>query len=293
MTLKASFDIPRAVEIDEVCPIHSINLQQIPKPRTVVTDRDKSDKVTQETRLVPPFCPICAEEQKEKGNQARIAASLNQQRYAETYHVLERDSNIPSELQGASFDTFKVSNQNENQLLEFVVEQSEKYLGGMKGNTLITGDPGIGKSHLSLAMAKAINEGYKAKGEPKSVLFISLTEIIKEIQEGWNYGRNAKLTAHDAKRLLTGVDYLILDDIGEMSGEIGKTERDLIFDVLNHRETTIFTTNLDSQQLKRYYGDKIYSRILKGLEGNSFKAFVIKDKRYSINVLKSKREVTQ
>ncbi|MFA9467914.1 MULTISPECIES: ATP-binding protein [unclassified Streptococcus] len=286
MTLKASFDIPQAVEIHEVCPIHSINLQQIPKPLTTTIGRNANYEAIKAKRHIPPFCPLCRMEQTEQENQARISSSLNQQLYSETYHVLERDSNIPSELQGASFDTFKVSNQNENQLLEFVVEQSEKYLGGMKGNTLITGDPGIGKSHLSLAMAKAINEGYKAKGEPKSVLFISLTEIIKEIQEGWNYGRNAKLTAHDAKRLLTGVDYLILDDIGEISGEIGKTERDLIFDVLNHRETTIFTTNLDSQQLKRYYGDKIYNRILKGLEGNSYKAFGIAGKRYAINRLR-------
>ncbi|MDS9385697.1 ATP-binding protein, partial [Streptococcus pneumoniae] len=51
---------------------------------------------------------------------------------------------------------------------------------------------------------------------------------------------------------------------------------------------TIFNTNLDSDELKIVYNERNYSRILKGLEGNTFKAFTIKDKRYSINQLKNK-----
>lgn len=65
-------------------------------------------------------------------------------------------------------------------------------------------------------------------------------------------------------------------------------EQDLLFDVLNNRENTIFNTNLDSDELKIVYNERNYSRILKGLEGNTFKAFTIKDKRYSINQLKNK-----
>ena len=68
----------------------------------------------------------------------------------------------------------------------------------MTGNTLISGSTGIGKSHLSLAMAKEINESFKERKEPKSVLFVSLTEIIKQIKEGWQYGKNASLTEHEA-----------------------------------------------------------------------------------------------
>ncbi|MDS3035670.1 ATP-binding protein, partial [Streptococcus pneumoniae] len=55
-------------------------------------------------------------------------------------------------------------------------------------------------------------------------------------------------------------------------------EKDLLFDVLNNRENTIFNTNLDSDELKIVYNERNYSRILKGLEGNTFKAFTIKDK---------------
>ncbi len=138
-------------------------------------------------------------------------------------------------------------------------------------------------------MAKAINEGYRAKGEPKSVLFVNLTELIKKIKEGWNYGQGAKLTEFEAVELLKSVDYLILDDLGAKNAIIkpkSDWEQDLLFDILNSRENTIINTNLSGSELKTVYNERNYSRILKGLEGNSFKSFTIKDKRYSINKLK-------
>lgn len=159
----------------------------------------------------------------------------------------------------------------------------------MTGNTLITGQTGIGKSHLSFAMAKAINEHYKDIGKPKSVLFVSLTEIIKQIKNGWNYGKGANLTEFDAVEQLTKVDFLILDDLGAKNAIIkpkSDWEQDLLFDILNSRENTIINTNLSGSELKTVYNERNYSRILKGLEGNSFKSFTIKDKRYSINELK-------
>lgn len=149
-------------------------------------------------------------------------------------------------------------------LLTFAAEQVQKYLNGMAGNTIITGDTGIGKSHLSAAMAKAINEG-------------------------WNYGKGAKLTENQAKEQLTAVDFLILDDLGAKNAIISPKsdwEQDFLFDILNNRERTIINTNLNSGELKTVYNARNYSRILKGAEGNTFKAFGIQDKRYSVNKLK-------
>ena len=140
-------------------------------------------------------------------------------------------------------------------------------------------------------MAKALNEGYKVKGEPKSVLFVNLTEIIKQIKEGWNYGKGASLTEFEAVERMKNADFLILDDLGAKNATVSPKsdwEQDLLFDVLNSRENTIINTNLNATELKTVYNERNYSRILKGLEGNSFKSFTIKDKRYSINSLKAK-----
>ena len=177
-------------------------------------------------------------------------------------------------------------------MLEFVKGQAQKYLAGMTGNTLISGSTGIGKSHLSLALAKEINESFREKNDPKSVLFVSLTEIIKQIKEGWAYGRNANLTEYEAVKKLVDVDFLIIDDLGAKNGTItpkSDWEQDFLFDIINNRETTIFNTNLDSSELRTVYNARNSSRILKGLEGNTFKAFTIKDKRYTINTVRGKK----
>ena len=56
------------------------------------------------------------------------------------------------------------------------------------------------------------------KNEPKSVLFVSLTEIIKQIKEGWAYGRNANLTEYEAVKKLVDVDFLSLMTWGQKMG---------------------------------------------------------------------------
>ena len=200
-----------------------------------------------------------------------------------------RDSTIPRELKEASFENFIAETAEEQQLLAFARDQVDKYLDGMTGNTLFTGSTGIGKSHLSVAIAKAINEGYKAKGEPKSVLFVNLTEILRRVRESFN---STSQEGHYS-RMLKEVDYLVLDDLGIKSDNAsskGKSvwEEEFIFDILSNRDKTIITTNLSSSEIASLYSDRVASRVRTDLEGNFFKSFTIKDKRYSISSLKAK-----
>ena len=263
---------------EKVCEIHKVNYWEISIPV-----RGSKERSLQE------FCPECVQEEIEQKEKDLVKEFKDRQEYFKTYEVLMRESMIPNELKGATFDNFIVNTTEERQLLDFAKGQVKKYLNGMTGNTLISGSTGIGKSHLSLAMAKEINESFKEKNEPKSVLFVSLTEIIKQIKEGWQYGKNASLTEHEAVKKLINVDFLIIDDLGAKNGTISPKsdwEQDFLFDIINNRETTIFNTNLDSSELRTVYNARNSSRILKGLEGNAFKAFTIKDKRYTINKFK-------
>ncbi|HEM6120343.1 TPA: ATP-binding protein [Streptococcus suis] len=262
--------------LDELCEKHGIPLWQFPY-------------MSQGQEHISKMCQACTQEQIAMTEQETLEEARNRQTYVTTYDILMRDSTVPEELRGATFENFKAETAEEKQLLEFARGQVEKYTQGMTGNTLITGQTGIGKSHLSFAMAKAINEHFKEIGKPKSVLFVSLTEIIKQIKNGWNYGKGANLTEFDAVKQLTSVDFLILDDLGAKNATIAPKsdwEQDFLFDILNNRETTIINTNLNSQEIKTVYNARNASRIFKGLEGNSFKAFSISDKRYSINKLK-------
>ncbi|MFH6625777.1 ATP-binding protein [Streptococcus suis] len=262
--------------LDELCEKHGIPLWQFPY-------------MSRGQEHISKMCQVCTQEQIAMTEQETLEEARNRQTHITTYDVLMRDSTVPEELRGATFENFKAETAEEKQMLEFARGQVEKYTQGMTGNTLITGQTGIGKSHLSFAMAKTINEHFKEIGKPKSVLFVSLTEIIKQIKNGWNYGKGANLTEFDAVKQLTSVDFLILDDLGAKNANItpkSDWEQDFLFDILNNRETTIINTNLNSQELKTVYNARNASRIFKGLEGNSFKAFSISDKRYKINELK-------
>ncbi|AER18821.1 ATP-binding protein [Streptococcus suis] len=267
--------------LDELCPIHKTNLIQLDRV-VKIAGEDKPRKPS-------PFCPECIKEQNEKQEQEEVEKHLNAGIYQKTYNVLMRDSTIPKELKEASFDNFIAETAEEKQLLAFAKGQIVKYLDGMSGNTVFTGSTGIGKSHLSVAMAKAINEGYKAKGEPKSVLFVNLTEILRRVRESFNYNSQEGYYS----RMLKEVDYLVLDDLGvklNNNNSKGKStwEEGFIFDILSNRDKTIITTNLSSSEIADLYSDRVASRVRTGLEGNFFKSFTIKDKRYSINSLKAK-----
>mgnify|MGYP002741704360 FL=1 len=264
---------------EKVCEVHKVNYWQISTPK-----RGSKERSIQE------FCPECTKELIDRQEQEGVNNTLNADTYLKTYNVLVRDSTMPRELKEASFENFIVETAEEKQLLEFARVQVEKYLDGMTGNTLFTGSTGIGKSHLSVAIAKAINEGYKAKGEPKSVLFVNLTEILRRVRESFN--APTSLEGYYS-RMLKEADYLVLDDLGIKSDNAsskGKSvwEEEFIFDILSNRDKTIITTNLSSSEIASLYSDRVASRVRTGLEGNFFKSFTIKDKRYSISSLKAK-----
>ena len=264
---------------EKVCEVHKVNYWQISTP-----------KRGSKKRSIQEFCPECTKELIERQDREGVDNSLNAETYLKTYNVLMRDSTIPRELKEASFENFIAETAEEKQLLEFARGQVEKYLDGMTGNTLFTGSTGIGKSHLSVAIAKAINEGYKAKGEPKSVLFVNLTEILRRVRE--SFSSPTSLEGYYS-RMLKEVDYLVLDDLGIKSDNAsskGKSswEEEFIFDILSNRDKSIITTNLSSSEIASLYSDRVASRVRTGLEGNFFKSFTIKDKRYSISRLKAK-----
>ncbi|HEL1697025.1 TPA: ATP-binding protein [Streptococcus suis] len=279
MLTQAEF-IANTKTLEETCPIHGIPLMQLDRV-VKIAEEDKPRKLS-------PICPECIKEQNEKQVQEEVEKHLNAGIYQKTYNVLMRDSTIPEDLKAASFDNFIIETPEEKQMLDFVKNQTQKYLDGMNGNTLLTGTTGVGKTHLAISLAKELNEAYRAKGEPKSVLFINLTEILREIRESF------KFTSKEGyySRMLKEVDYLILDDLGvKLGNSSGRSksawEEEFIFDVLSHRKNTIITTNLSNDEIANLYSERVASRVRTGLEENYFKIFSIKDKRYSINKLKS------
>ncbi len=125
------------------------------------------------------------------------------------------------------------------------------------GSLLLQGATGTGKTHLSLAIAKAVTEaGY-------GVVYGSVQPLLRRMESEY-FGR----AEGNTEEQLTACDLLVLDDLGmEMDSQF---YRSCIYSLLNNRllegRPTVISTNLSFAALKERYGDQIASRIIGGFE---------------------------
>lgn len=132
------------------------------------------------------------------------------------------------------------------------VEFAESFSGKGKG-LLMTGATGLGKTHLSLAIAnRVIDRGF-------SVIYGSVPELLRMLNNE-QFGRSNG----DTMSLMTGCDLLILDDLGaENSSEYNTSQ---LYEIINARINRdipfIVSTNMNVQKIKSRYQDRIFSRLL-------------------------------
>lgn len=125
-------------------------------------------------------------------------------------------------------------------------------------NLLMQGATGLGKTHLSLAIAKrAIELGY-------DVVYGSAYNLLNKLERE----RFGKDEDHDSYNHLVNCDLLILDDLGTeyTSAYVSAT----IQSIVNTRQLaglpTIISTNLSMNEMLERYSDRIVSRILGSYE---------------------------
>ena len=221
------------------------------------------------------ICPECEKEEIMKmesllRQEAKIKALLSN-----TYKVFERESIYSQELSDKTLENYTADNSTNEQALNFMKRMLRDYLKFEKGNVILSGPPGIGKSHLSIGLAKALNEKSKECENPKSVIFISTSALFNKIEESFN-GRG-DFTENYAVDLLSKVDFLVLDDLGKESSmsanlkEANDWRQRVLFKILDSRQTTIFNTNLSSNDIKTIYNQALADRIFKGASKHIYK----------------------
>lgn len=263
-----NFNLLNNVEVtSERCSIHEV------------------EKVT--VQGLAPFCTQCAAEDIQAKNQERSLKAAQRYHKRNTYDWLRERSIFSDEsLRDATFDTYEEAEEEtviNKRRARFIAKD---YLDGKVFNTVMSGTPGAGKSHLSMAMLHAVNDF----SEPyRKCLFVSVDELMRRIKDSFN-NKNAKYTEQSLVELLTKADLLVLDDLGAETGAIGSekgatdfTTRTL-YAVMNGRmnKSTIITTNLSSTELKRMYDRKLLSRMYRGAEGHLLTFKNTSDKRVSI-----------
>lgn len=122
-------------------------------------------------------------------------------------------------------------------------------------NIIMYGKTGIGKTHLSLSIAKAVAEkGY-------TVAYGSLINYLSIIERE-HFGKAGE-NSGDTMNLLIDTELLILDDLGsEFTTNFNES---ITYNIINSRinlgRPTIINTNLSIEELQKKYNDRIISRI--------------------------------
>ncbi len=236
-------------KVDQLCKIHHVHMVQL---------QDKN-----------PFCPVCqrlAIKKREKDLEIKATKYWTDRKAIMT---LGEDSifDDPS-LKTASFDNFEKVSDEANTAWNSARHIAGQYLSDdAQFNTLFTGPPGRGKSHLAYSMLKAVNEH---KQPATSCLFVSVNELFRLIKDSFNYP-DSKYTEANMVNLLGNAGLLVLDDLGSESSfrqtttEASEFVQRVLFGILNKRTRTIITTNLHSNELAKIYNDKILSRMNRGV----------------------------
>jgi DNA replication protein DnaC len=157
--------------------------------------------------------------------------------------ALLAEARVPRRYQHCELENF-VTYPNEKLLA--VVARARKFAESFpvldKGLFFI-GPPGIGKSHLAVAVLKRVIRERGARG-----LFYDVRELLKIIRS--TYDPIVRATETEILRPVMEVDLLVLDDLGaEKTSEwVGETLNLIVNTRYNERRLTVFTSNYEEKE---------------------------------------------
>lgn len=195
-------------------------------------------------------CPMCHKEDLESQNELHVQKQYEKECEDKRLYYLKKLSIMDSELANASFDNFRVDTARQKEVLVWAKTMANDWFSGGKGNIIMTGKAGRGKSHLAYSIIRGLSDKTKKLG-----LLVNITDLLSEIKRDFS---------QEAFWLdkLKNVDYLVLDDLG--AEKVSDWSISIIYSLLNKRTNTIITTNLTPAEIRKIYGERIASRIRKG-----------------------------
>lgn len=177
---------------------------------------------------------------------------------------------VTDDIKGATVNSYKPTHETQKQAKQMAVDFITRFDG--KRSLVYAGKSGIGKSHLSYAINKAIRKkGYKT-------LFIKSTDLLDAIKSTYDY--NSTTSQDDIFKMIDNLDLLVLDDLGgeyEKENDRGETwASDVLYKVVDMRlgKSLITTTNYNETELTNKYGQvqggRIVSRMLDNADSLRF-----------------------
>ncbi len=211
--------------------------------------------------LEPPFaCPKCQDTGNVDGKRCECLASLMRKEASKALPA-------PEHLEEYSFESFDLSLYpasgegpvTPRQQMQAVLNKCRSFAEAFPcgGESLLfIGRTGLGKTHLSLAIANRVAQTGAA------VAYASAQDLVDRAERA-KFGRDMGGDAEFVQGALS-CDLLVLDDLGtEFSGQMAATT---LFQVINtrllERRSTIISSNLSPQELQERYSERLASRIL-------------------------------
>ncbi len=149
-----------------------------------------------------------------------------------------------------------VNYENMNNFVNALKKFAESFDSETYKNHLLFGPTGLGKTHLSTAVAKTVIErGY-------DVLYVGALGMIGDF-EARRFGTGAGDGSQRATERYYNADLLIIDDLGtEVANQFTVScLYDVINSRINNRKSTFINTNLTKKELESKYAERITSRI--------------------------------
>lgn len=173
---------------------------------------------------------------------------------------------IPPRYTQKTFDTFKTGRSSAR---KGVLQAARAYVSSFKlegegqgrqsanslNSLILQGGVGCGKTHVAVAILKAIIEkGYRG-------LYYNMVDLFSEIRETYSDSNDA--TERNLIEELLAPDLLVLDDLGAET--TAKWVNDRLYLIINRRyescKPLVVTTNLGLDELAGKLGERIVSRL--------------------------------
>lgn len=207
-------------------------------------------------------CPLCCDTGYIGGKVCECVKSL-------ANSILATDLSALMPLEECTFENFDLNyyfdTDSAKRRMTAILKLSKEYVLNFNPQTsqnlLFMGAPGLGKTHLTLAIVSGvIKKGYMPIYGPAEMLF---SAVEKEKFQNENTGEYEQLQ---------NCDLLVIDDLG--TELVTAFTKSVLYNLINTRillhKPTIINTNLSLKEIEEIYSPRITSRLIGNYNANKF-----------------------